>query len=194
MVRREPLTSLERIVSAVDFEEPDRIPTIPLVSYALSDLIGCTVFEYCHDAKKLSDAVIAGHRRFGYDAVIVFADVYLFAEAVGLRLEFPENSVPKPLESPILTLDDAEKLEIPDVRRDGRLPVLLEAIERVSREFGDDVALYSGGQGPFSLAAEIRGLESFLKDLYVNRPLAEKLIRFSAEYMIELGRAEVEAG
>ncbi len=187
-------SSLERIRAAVDLEEPDRVPVVPLVTYALSNLVGSSVSDYCHDPRKLSDAVIAGYRKFHYDAAIVYADVYLFAEAAGLRLEFPPDSVPKPLQSPITNLEDVERLQLPDPRKDGRLPILLEAIERTSRELPERVAVYSGGQGPFSLAAEIRGLDTFLKDLYLNRPLVEKLIRFSTEYMIELGRAEVEAG
>ncbi|MEM3073100.1 MAG: uroporphyrinogen decarboxylase family protein, partial [Candidatus Bathyarchaeia archaeon] len=35
---------------------------------------------------------------------------------------------------------------------------------------------------------------AFLKDLYVNRELAEKLIKFAAEYMIELGEALIKSG
>ncbi len=188
------ISSLERVYSAVQFEELDRVPIIPLLSYALSDLIGCSIYEYCHDAKRLSKAIVAGYRKFDYDAVIAFADVYLFAEAVGLKLDFPPDNVPTPKKSPIKNIESLDSLEIPDVEKDGRLPILLEAIERTSQELNDKVAIYSGGQGPFSLAAEIRGLESFLKDLYLNKTFARKLIRFTTEYMIEMGRAEVEAG
>ncbi len=194
MNRQGQLTSLERIQTAVNFEEPDRIPILPLISYALSELIGCTVFDYCHDAAKLSDAIVAGYRKFKYDAVIAFADVYLFAEAAGLPLKFPQNSVPKPLESPIKGVEDVEKLEIPDVKKDGRLPMLIEAIERTSRKLPRSVPIYSGGLGPFTLSAQIRGLESFLKDLYMNRTLVEKLVPFTTKFLIELGKAELEAG
>lgn len=194
MSKRGQLSSLERIQAAVNFEEPDRIPILPLISYALSDLIDCTVFDYCHDAVKLSDAIVAGYRKFKYDAVIAFADVYLFAEAAGLPLNFPQNSVPEPLASPIKSIEDVEKLEIPDVKKDGRLPMLIEAIERTSRKLPRSVPIYSGGLGPFTLSAQIRGLESLLKDLYLNRSLVEKLVRFTTKFLIELGKAELEAG
>ena len=187
-------TGLERIEAAVNHEEPDRIPVFPLITYALARHVGYTVFEFSHDPRKLFKAISYGYEKFGYDGIIAYADVYLFAEAAGLKLEFPSDSVPNPSKSPINSIEDVEKLAVPDVYRDGRIPVLLEAIRLTSEKYGDKVAIYSGGQGPFSLAAEIRGLTNFLKDLYVNEELASKLVKYATEYMVELGKAQAEAG
>ncbi|MEM3677670.1 MAG: uroporphyrinogen decarboxylase family protein, partial [Candidatus Bathyarchaeia archaeon] len=143
-------SSFERVSAAMELEEPDRVPVIPLVTYALSNLTKNTVWEFCHDGDKLAKAIIKGYEKFRYDAVIAFADVYLFAEAVGVTLEFPVDGPPKPLYSPIQSVDDVEKLDIPDPERDGRLPVLIKAIEILSKRFREEVPIYSGGQGPFS--------------------------------------------
>jgi uroporphyrinogen decarboxylase len=64
--------------------------------------------------------------RFGYDFVLSFVDVWVFAEAVGVRLDFPDNNTPNPVESPVKTTEDVERLQIPDPRRDGRLPIIIE--------------------------------------------------------------------
>jgi uroporphyrinogen decarboxylase len=188
------LSGLERVEASVNHEEADTVPIIPLITYALARHVGYTVREFCYDAKKLFKAVSWGYERFGYDGIIAYADVYLFAQAAGLSLEFPEDGVPHPKESPIKSLEDVDALSIPDVQRDGRLPILLKAVELASKKYGKKVAIYSGGQGPFSLAAEIRGLERFLMDIYVNQELAEKLIKFAAEYMVELGESLIKSG
>jgi uroporphyrinogen decarboxylase len=187
-------SSFERVSAALELEEPDRVPTIPLVTYALSSLTQSTVWEFCHDGDKLAKAIIKGYEEFGYDAVIAFADVYLFAEAVGVLLDFSVDGPPKPLSSPIKSVEDVEKMDIPDPKRDGRLPVLLRAIEVLSKRFRDEVPIYSGGQGPFSLSAEIIGLERFLMSLYRDMELVEEMVRFSTDYMVEVGSAEYDAG
>lgn len=191
---KDTMTSQERVYAAFSLSEPDRTPVFPMVTYASGTSLGYSVWEYCHDVNKMVKGQLHLRERFGHDFVISFVDVWVFAEAVGVRLDFPENSTPKPVESPVKSLEDVERLEVPDPSRDGRLPILIEGIETLRREVGGTIPIYTGGQGPFSLAAEIRGLETFLKDLYRNRELALKLIKFCTEYMIEMGKAEAGAG
>lgn len=194
LVLKSEMTSLERVRTAYSLGEPDRIPIFPMVTYASGALIGYGLREYCCDAEKMVKGQMHLHKWLKCDFVLSFVDVWVFAEAVGVRLDFPEDNTPNPVESPVKSSEDVERLEIPDPKREGRLPIILKGIERLRQEVGGKVAIYTGGQGPFSLAAEIRGLHAFLRDLYVHTDLALRLIRFCAEYMIEMGRAEAQAG
>jgi len=188
------MTPRERVYCAYSLSEPDRIPVFSMVTYASATALGYSVKEYCHDVKKMVRGQVELQKKFGHDLVYSFVDVWVFAETVGVILDFHDNSTPKPVESPVKVLEDVEKLEVPDQRKDGRLPIIIEGIELLREEVGRQIPIYTGGQGPFSMAAEIRGLETFLKDLYLNRELALKLIRFCTEYMIEMGKAEAESG
>jgi len=188
------MTSVERVKAAYSLREPDRIPVFPMVTYASGTPLGYSLREYCHDVEKMVKGQLHLQKWLGCDFVLSFVDVWVFAEAIGVRLDFPENNTPNPVNSPVKSGEDVEKLEVPDPRRDGRLPIIIEGIERLRKEVGGKIAIYTGGQGPFSLAAEIRGLHAFLKDLYLNRDLALKLVKFCTEYMVEMGRAEAQAG
>jgi uroporphyrinogen decarboxylase len=188
------MTSLERVTAAYLLLEPDRVPVFSMVSYGSGTPLGYSTWEYCHDVKKMVRSQLHFQERYGHDFVASFVDVWPFAEAVGVKLDFQENRNPEPIDYPVKSMEDLEKLEIPDPRRDGRLPILIQGIEMLRSETRGKVAVYTGGQGPFSLAAEIRGLATFLRDLYMNKELALGLIKFSTEYMIEMGRAEAQAG
>ncbi len=188
------MSSLERVRAAYSLSEPDMVPVFPMITYASGAPLGYSIREYCHDINKMVKGQLHFQERFGCDFVLSFVDVWVFAEAVGVKLDFPENNTPNPIESPVREMGDVEKLEVPDPQRDGRLPMLIRGIELLRGKVGGKIAIYTGGQGPFSLAAEIRGLQTFLKDLYVNKELALRLIEFCTEYMIEMGRAEAEAG
>jgi uroporphyrinogen decarboxylase len=188
------MTPLERVRAAYSLSEPDRVPVFPMVSYGSGTPLGYSTWEYCHDAKKMVKSQLHFQERFGPDFVTSFVDVWVFAEAVGVKLDFQENKNPEPIEYPVKSLEDVERLHVPDPRRDGRLPIIVQGIELLRSKTRGKVPIYSGGQGPFSLAAEIRGLVTFLRDLYVNRELALKLIEFCTEYMLEMGKAEAEVG
>jgi len=188
------MTSLERVRAAYSLLESDRVPVFSMVTYASGTPLGYSLREYCNDVNKMVKGQLHFQKKFGCDFVLSFVDVWVFAEAAGAKLDFPENNTPNPVESPVKNLEDVEKLEVPDPRRDGRLPIIIQGIELLRHEIGGQVPIYTGGQGPFSLAAEIRGLQTFLKDLYLNKELALKLIKFCTEYMIEMGRIEAEAG
>ena len=188
------MTSLERVKAAYSLREPDRIPVFPMVTYASGTPLGYSLREYCHDVEKMVKGQLYLQKQLDCDFVLSYVDVWVFAEAVGVKLDFPENNTPNPVESPVKSSEDVEKLEVPDPKRDGRLPIIVEGVERLREQVGGKIAIYSGGLGPFTLAAEIRGLQPFLKDLYVNRDLALKLVKFCTEYMAEMGRAEAQAG
>jgi uroporphyrinogen decarboxylase len=188
------MTSVERVRAAYSLREPDRVPVFPMVTYASGAPIGYSLREYCHDVEKMIKGQLHLQKWLDCDFVLSFVDVWVFAEAVGVKLDFPDNNTPNPVEFPVKSSEDVEKLQVPDAKRDGRLPIIVEGIERLRKQVGGKIAIYTGGQGPFSLAAEIRGLQAFLKDLYVNRDLALKLVKFCTEYMVEMGKAEAQAG
>jgi len=48
---------------------------------------------------------------------------------------------------------------------DGRMPVYLDAIQRLKVRLGDQVAIRAPGTGPFSLASHLMGTERFLLEL-----------------------------
>ena len=55
-------------------------------------------------------------------------------------------------------LSDVGKLRVVDPERDGRIPVLLEAIRILAREVGDEVSIRGNAdQSAFSLAGLLRG-------------------------------------
>jgi uroporphyrinogen decarboxylase len=175
---KEAMTSLERVTAAYLLSEPDRVPVFSMVSYGSGTSLGYSTWEYCHDVKKMVKSQLHFQERFGCDFVIGFLDVWAFAEAVGVRLNFYENNAPEPIEYSIKNMADVDSLQVADPWRDGRLRIILQGIEMLRGETGGKVPVYTGGQGPFSLAAEMRGLVTFLRDMSRNRELALKLIKF----------------
>jgi len=63
-----------------------------------------------------------------------------------------------------------------DPERGGRLPLYLEALERIDRAIGREVRVSTGVGGPFTTAALLRGTDHFLRDLLINPEFAHLLL------------------
>lgn len=99
-------------------------------------------------------------RRFGVDAAILFSDILVPLEAMGMHLVFDEHgpSFPEPLRSRAAI--DALR----EVDPDHAMGFVGEALRRVRRELPDETALVGFCGAPFTLAAyaiEGQGAKSF---------------------------------
>jgi len=151
--------------------------------------------EYCTNGKKLARSLIAAWRRFGYDGITLDSDTFVIASGFGLKVRMEGNKSPRGIDSILRNEEDVDKLQIPDPNKDGRMPVWLEAAKILVHEAGKSVWIMGrADQGPFSLAAELRGIERFVVDLYRNPTLAHELLRKTTEASVTFAKAMHETG
>jgi uroporphyrinogen decarboxylase len=89
---------------------------------------------------------------------------------------------------------DLGRLKVPDPSRDGRIPVLVEAIKTILKSSQGRIVVCGRVASAFSGMLLLRGLERGLKDLYVNPNLCEELLKISHEVAETMARAQMEAG
>jgi len=85
----------------------------------------------------------------GVDAAILFSDILIPVEAMGMRLTFSEKQGPL-LSDPIRNKSAVERLIVPDT--EGDMPFVLETIRIVRRELGKNIPLIGFSGAPFTLA------------------------------------------
>jgi uroporphyrinogen decarboxylase len=130
------------------------------------------------------------------DAAIVFADILLPLEGMGVGLEFLEKEGPR-LPNPVRTAADVAKLAVPEPEED--LGYVLTCLRIVRAELADKVPLIGFAGAPFTLASyAIEGGSSrnFLrtKGMMYEHPalwnqLMEKLARRVASFLLAQARA-----
>ncbi|HEX7342618.1 MAG TPA: uroporphyrinogen decarboxylase family protein, partial [bacterium] len=140
-------------------------------------------------ADELADALINAQKRYNGDFMIVFADVYVEAEAIGCRLEFPEDAPPHIEKT---CSPDGLRATIP--QRDGRLPMMLAAAKRVIAELGELIPVFASIKDPFSVAALACGAEEFFELLISQPALARRAIEVSHQNQLRYLEALLEMG
>jgi uroporphyrinogen decarboxylase len=187
MARKDTMTSRERFAAALSGKPYDRIPVFLLMSDYAARVIGVTVGEYQNSAELMAKGQLAAWRLYGMDLINTGPGLTGIAEAIGSKLAFPDNTA-YVTDFPVSTRGDLDRLQIPNPFRDGRLPLFLEATQKVLDEVGASVPVSLTTAGPFTTAANIRGADQLLRDLRRDPGFVHRLLRFATDSTIPFVR------
>jgi uroporphyrinogen decarboxylase len=192
------MNSIERTYTVLSGGIPDRVPVELHNFMVTARVMGVTDFAaFFKDGEAMAEAQIMTWKRFGHDILCLENGTAALAQACGVEVVYQQSSAPVATRPAIDSLDDIEKLRVPDPDTDPILSELLKATRIVVKEIGEKAFIIGrGDQGPFSLACEIRGMERFMMDLATCEE-PEKIHRL-LEYCLEVSRrycaAQVESG
>lgn len=122
-----------------------------------------SVNDYYHDPKVMSEVEISVYEEFGCDGVSASMGLRGMAEAFGSKVSYKDNSLSTIGKPVVEKIDDIGKLKVPDPTKDGRLPVILEALSIIKDKLNGQVGISTQLTGPFSVALNTCGAENILK-------------------------------
>lgn len=133
----------------------------------------------------------------GVDAAIIFSDILVVPEAMGMHLEISEGKGPV-FPQPINSKDDLLKLKIPNPFKD--LKFVLDAISLTKKELNGRVPIIGFAGAPWTILTymvEGQGSKSFSKVkklIYGNPELAHQLLEKITKATSEYLSAQIDAG
>ncbi len=155
-----------------------------------------TFLEVCKTPDLAVEVSLQPFRRLGVDAVIVFSDILIPAEAMGLQLELGDAGPNLP--NPIRSKADVDHLKIFDPEKDtGFLP---EAIRRIVRSVGPEVPVLGFAAAPWTLACYMvegktkEGFATTKSFLYHEPKTFRELLHRIAQATIPYLNAQIAAG
>ncbi len=148
--------------------------------------------DLCYNPKLATEVTLQPIRRFGFDAAIIFSDILVIPDALGVKVEFVKNEGPK--------LGD---FELENLRRDNiksHLNPVFEALELTKSKLGDDTALIGFSGAPWTLACymiEKGGSKNFEKTRQTalkDPQYFSQLIEIITQSIIEYLSLQISAG
>jgi MtaA/CmuA family methyltransferase len=191
------LTPKQLFLAALRGEPGPRVPVAPLAVHFCARVAGISLNRYTGEAAALADAVICYHQRFRPDAVVLSADTWVSAQAMGATVgsmgeDQPWGGTGEPR---VRNLADVRALPPPEPERQGRYPLMLDALGRIVAAVGRDTAVVACfDQYPFSLAAALMGLNELMLALEDDPALVRALMERCLGYGLAYGRALAAAG
>jgi uroporphyrinogen decarboxylase len=108
-----------------------------------------SILELCKTPELAAQVTLQPIDRFPLDAAIIFADILLPLEPMGLSLEFAEGEGPV-IHNPVRDQADVERLKVID---GGELDYVAEAVRQARRALNGRVPLIGFAGAPFTLAS-----------------------------------------
>jgi uroporphyrinogen decarboxylase len=153
--------------------------------------------EMCKRPEVASEVTVYAAHRLNVDAAIIFADILLIVEPMGLELEFARGEGPA-IHNPVRTAADVERVrEVEDV---SALDYVYEAVRITRRELRAGIPLIGFCGAPFTLASYIcegGGSKNYVNTkrlMYTDagawHALMSKIARALSRYL----NAQIEAG
>ena len=152
--------------------------------------------QICKTPEIAAEVSLQPFRLIGVDAIIVFSDILIVAEAMGLPLDVPDSG--PVLSNPVRDLAAVRRLRDFDPERETRF--VGDAIRAICKEAGPDVPVIGFAAAPWTLACymiegQTRGDISRAKEMLRSEPqmlreLLERIVRATALYL----KSQIAAG
>jgi uroporphyrinogen decarboxylase len=153
--------------------------------------------DLCKNPDLAAEVTVYAAHRLGVDAAIIFADILLILEPMGVRLEFSKDDGPK-IHNPVRTAKDIDRLrELESVES---LDFVLQAVRRTRLELKPDIPLIGFSGAPFTLASyliEGGGSKNYINTktmMYSDSGAWHALMSLLARALARYLNAQIEAG
>jgi uroporphyrinogen decarboxylase len=182
----------ELLFDALDGKQTSRPAWVPFVGCHGGKLIERSATEYLQSADLLVEGLTKACELYRPDGLPVMFDLQVEAEILGCDLHWADEVPPSVITHPLSAGKQIEDLPAISAKS-GRFPIVLEALSRMVRTHGDDVAFYGLVCGPFTMALHLLGNDIFL-EMYDRPDHVKRVIEFAADVAIASSNIYLDGG
>jgi len=188
----------ERVLAALRQEPVDRTPVCNPTSVAtveLMDLVDAPFPDANRDPELMARLAATSYTELGFDTIMPVFTIIQESSALGCRIQWEQkdNWPTVVMREPIW--EDVDDIRIPaDFLTHPDTRCVLNAIRRLKREYGDEVAIIGKTMGPWSLGYHCFGVEPFLLMSLDDPGKTHVALDRMKEATIQFGIAQIEAG
>jgi MtaA/CmuA family methyltransferase len=189
-------TDLNRFHDTLNGQPKDRVPVFAGVSlWAAANYPEASFKEIALNPELICKAQMWARDQIGHDALYPMADPLFLPEAFGCEVRFSDTGpIVDPLSLSINSLEDIEKIDFPNPKETGRIPVMLDAARQLSQKSGGEIPLIGTFEGPFTNLCRVIEVEHILRMAFKNKSVLEALLDRMTEFLIEFAQAYIEQG
>lgn len=188
------MTSLQRVLTTLGHQEPDRVPFFLLPTLHGAKELGLTIEDYFSKAGNVVEGQLRLRARYRHDCISSFFYAPIEIEAWGGEVVYCTDGPPNSGEPVIRRAADIQGLEPPDIGTSACLQKVLDATRQLKARVGDDAPIVGVAVSPFSLPVMQMGFDKYF-DLMMEQPaLFERLMEVNQTFCAAWANAQLEAG
>jgi uroporphyrinogen decarboxylase len=188
------MTSLERLMTTMGHQEPDRVPFVISVTMQGARELGLSIKDYYAKAENIVEAQFRMCAKYRHDALNPTFYGALEMEAWGSETIFRDDGPPNAGPPLVTRLDDIARLVPPKIEESPRLLEALKAIRLMKARAGDALPVLGAVISPFSAPIMQLGFDNYLELLFTRTDLFERLMKINEEFCVAWANAQLAAG
>ena len=173
-------------------EKTNKPLAIPLMGITGTRLSKHSLREHLTNSKIQSNTLQLMYNKFHPDGIFTFMDLTVEAEALGLKIIFPEHDTPSVSEHPVKNGTALNNLKAGYNGINSRMNVFVDVVRELSSELDTTIGAYV--IGPFSLAGEMNGVNDLLVNTLMDPEFVLDMIEFSVQVISDYANSLFEAG
>ncbi len=188
------MTSLQRVLTTLGHQEPDRVPFFLLVTMHGAKELGLSIPEYFSKAENVVEGQLRLRAKYRHDCLYAIFYAPIEVEAWGAEVIFSEEGPANSGEPFIKEPEDIERLEPPRIEECECLRRTLEATSQLKARVGNDAPIIGVVMSPFSLPVMQMGFDRYLELMHERPALFERLMKVNEEFCVAWANAQFAAG
>jgi uroporphyrinogen decarboxylase len=182
------MVSLDRVNALLAGQKVDRVPLYHFVLGFCAKNVGYPIASMYNDPEKSYMAQLWTFEQYGIDGGPDFGYASYGGWEFGGDIKFPSSEweqAPSHGSFAVQSEEDMNKLGLPDVKKDGMLPLAME-FSKLQDKYGAPISIVLGGN--FTIAGNICPVEKVCRWMVRKPELVRQLLRAATDHILEVIR------
>ncbi len=190
----EKMTSMQRVLTTLGHNEPDRVPLFFSFTTHGAKELGLSIKEYFSSASSVAEGQLRLLEKYKHDNLysVFYAPVEI--EAWGGEVIYSADGPPNSGEPFIHNYEQILNLSVPLVEETPCLAKVIEATRMMKDEVKDEVPIIGVVVSPFSLPVMQLGFEAYLEIIYREPKFFNRLMDVNKLFCANWANAQLKAG
>jgi uroporphyrinogen decarboxylase len=191
-LKSDKMTSSERVNAFLSGEEVDHIGFYPFARGFCAKVTGETIEKFYIDPEKSFESQLWTQQMFGHEESLKFGAANFGSWEFGGEIKLPASEwqqAPSTTVYPVETEEDVDKLEIPDIKTAGMIPLNMEFSK--IQEKNDVIRTVVLGS-PFLIAANVCSMARLSRWMIKKPELVHRVLQLSTAFGISLAQYWVD--
>ena len=188
------MTSLERVLTTLGHQEPDRVPFFLLLTLHGAKELGLSIETYFSKPKHVVEGQLRLRAKYRHDAIYNFYYAPVEVEAWGAEVIYVDDGPPNSGAPFITDPRQIDSLDVPEVHLTPCLQKVLRSAEALNENIGDEAPIIGVVMSPFSLPVMQMGFEAYIQLIYEDPKRFQRLMKINEAFCVAWANAQLQAG
>jgi len=190
------MNSMERVVMALNHQEPDRVPVYPLLAGVSRNMLGVSCKDWSTNADLCAEGLLKAKEEYDLDTIVTLIDLSVECTAWGQELVYPDHEAAHPnyQNQVIADEDEYDKIKYVDYRTCERMMMHIDVCKKLVEAAKGEFPVVAFVFGPLGILSMLRNQQEMYMDIMEDPDAVKDAAREITKTLKEYCHAIMQTG